>query len=178
MYAYLYIHSCINLCRFLEAVKCLSPSIDIWLHIILTAQPVLPRRRWFTTFIAPILPAHLRSPWAACALLRHTTVSSLGPLTSDDPWGVELFISCPAGDSHPSMKVFISPTFHDLSCFLLMTGWPLRVTPCWFLSAFNTHPVYASMHLVRSVVLVHDPSLFKLIFDPSGFLKALNINNI
>ncbi len=128
MYAYLYIHSCINLCRFLEAVKCLSPSIDIWLHIILTAQPVLPRRRWFTTFIAPILPAHLRSPWAACTLLRHTTVSSLGPLTSDDPWGVELFISCPAGDSHPSMKVFISPTFHDLSCFLLMTGWPLRVT--------------------------------------------------
>lgn len=136
--------------HFLEAVKCRSPSIDTWLHIILTAQPVLPRRRWFRTFIAPILPTHLHYPCAACALLHHRTVSSVGPLTSCDPWGVELFISCPAGDSHPSMKVFISLTFHDLFCFLLMTGWPLWVTSCWFLSGFNTYPVYVSMHLCQN----------------------------
>lgn len=150
--------------QILEAVKCHSPSIDIWLHIILTAQPVLSRRRWLRTFIAPILPTHLRYPCTACALLRHRTVSSLGPLTSRDPWGVELFVSCPAGgDSHPSTKVLISLTFHDLFCFLLMIGWPYGWPFVDFYLVFNTYTVYVSMHLVRTASQKHHACSNKLV---------------
>lgn len=95
-YAYLYIHSFINVCTLLKPVKYGNPSIDPILHY--TNSLACPGKKAVIKNFYSINTA--RASRAACVVLRHRTVSSEGPLTFCDPCGVEFFISCPAGDLH------------------------------------------------------------------------------